>query len=182
MTPTYITTHSRRQFSLTQPDAHDVRLLDIAHALAHLCRFTGHVPRPYSVAEHSVHVAELVRERSEDPYQELCALLHDATEAYLGDVSAPAKALLPDYRALEDRVWHVIARRYSLERINWDLVKAADVQLLVDEGTAFFGPEVVERWGLATSTPRLTWTPQYWTPEEAMRHFVNAFQSLVGER
>lgn len=72
---------------------------EIAHALAMQCRYTGHARRFYSVAEHSLLVCMIMMEFSlGDPRE---GLLHDATEAYLGDVAAPLKALLHDYKRLE---------------------------------------------------------------------------------
>lgn len=68
-----------------QPD--DVRFGDVAHALANIGRFNGHTRRFYSVAQHSVLVSVLV-----DDDLAAAALLHDAGEAYLGDMTAPVRA------------------------------------------------------------------------------------------
>lgn len=64
---------------------------EIAHALAQINRFTGHTKRPYSVAEHSVLVADIAENKGASTSAQLAALLHDAHEAYTGDVSSPAK-------------------------------------------------------------------------------------------
>lgn len=64
---------------------------EIAHALAQINRFTGHCKRPYSVAEHSVLVAGIAASEGASTSAQLAALLHDAHEAYSGDVSSPAK-------------------------------------------------------------------------------------------
>lgn len=90
---------------LVAPDPATICIEDIAHALSHLCRFTGHVKRFMSVAEHSCNVAaDLPRE------VRLAGLLHDSAEAYLGDVSTPLKALLPAYREMEHKILRTIEK------------------------------------------------------------------------
>ena len=64
---------------------------EIAHSLAQINRFTGHASRPYSVAEHSLLVADLALGEQASASVQLAALLHDAHEAYTGDVSSPVK-------------------------------------------------------------------------------------------
>ena len=104
-----IYTRSGRYFDLLNPDPNEIDIDDIASALSKITRFTGHGRFAYSVAEHSVHCASLV-----PPDYALEALLHDAQEAYLGDVSSPLKALLPEYRAIEHRVQAHIFRSFGL--------------------------------------------------------------------
>lgn len=105
-----ILTYGGEYFRFDDPD--DTRGMDIgsiAHALALTNRFGGHTRTPYSVAQHSVHVSYLC-----DPEDALWGLMHDAPEAYITDVVRPAKALLPDYQALEAAVMRKIARYYGL--------------------------------------------------------------------
>jgi len=73
-------------FDILNPRAEDVRIEDIAHALSQQCRFTGHTKTFYSVAQHSVLASTLVAAPDE-----LWALLHDASEAYMGDMNRPLK-------------------------------------------------------------------------------------------
>ncbi len=84
----YIATYTGKQFYPLDPRPEDVCLEDIAHSLSNLCRFTGHTDtdRFYSVAQHSVICSTIVA-----PEAALLALLHDAAEAYLGDISRPLK-------------------------------------------------------------------------------------------
>ena len=97
----WIETSSGVRFSLADPSPADVRIEDVAHGLSLLCRYTGQTDRFYSVAEHSVLCAEMaVGEGLPDPVQMAC-LLHDAAEAYIGDLSGPLKALLRDRGDLE---------------------------------------------------------------------------------
>ncbi len=103
----WIETCSGTPFHFDAPEKHTFRITDIAHSLSMQCRFCGHTRRFYSIAEHSLHVAGLCP--TVDMF--LLGLLHDATEAYLGDVTSPLKARLPDYRALEKRVEAEIYRQ-----------------------------------------------------------------------
>jgi hypothetical protein len=94
----WMLTASGQQFRPTAPDPALVRVTDIAHALSHLCRYNGHVRSFYSVAEHSVLMARHFIARRDYPLARW-ALLHDGSEAYLGDVIRPLKKALPDYKA-----------------------------------------------------------------------------------
>jgi len=98
---TYIETISGRRFSLQFPDPDAVHIPDIAHSLSLLNRFVGHTTRGYSVAEHSLWAWLIVeKEFPRDYLLQLHALLHDAHEAYTGDVSGPLRMLLPDVAEL----------------------------------------------------------------------------------
>lgn len=95
----------------------------IAHALSQINRFTGHTREPYSVAQHSVMVSRLCPKEFA-----LWGLLHDAAEAFLGDVSRPLKhqAFMDGYRQAEDRLQRLIFDRFGLIGPVPAEVKAAD--------------------------------------------------------
>lgn len=88
----WIQTRTGVAFDLSDPHPSMFKIEDVAYALAHQCRFTGHCSRHYSVSEHSRHVALSVAEVN--PEWALAALLHEVEEAYIGDLSSPLKALL----------------------------------------------------------------------------------------
>lgn len=95
----FIETASGRNFYINKPEFH---ANDIAHALGNQCRYTGHSKKFFSVAEHSVLVSHIMRFLDlGDPFE---GLMHDAAEAYLSDIAAPWKALLPDYKVLEEKI------------------------------------------------------------------------------
>lgn len=95
---TWITTHTGRDHYLGLHAAflpgNEPRIDEIAHALALINRFTGHTSRPYSVAEHSVLVCDIAAGMGLDAHGQMAALMHDAHEAYCGDVPTPIKDLL----------------------------------------------------------------------------------------
>lgn len=121
-------TSSSRQFWPFDPRPEDISIFDIAHALSNVCRFGGHCLWFYSVAQHSVHVSRLV-----PPEHALVALMHDATEAYVGDMVRPLKRGLPEYCVVEDGVWRAIASRFGFPPYLPLDVKAADNVALMTE-------------------------------------------------
>ena len=137
---TWILTRTGRRFDLLMPMANQVSTLDIAHALANICRFNGHTRHHYSVAQHCLLVASIV-----PPEHQLAALLHDATEAYVGDMVRPLKALLPDYSAIENGIWLAICERFNLEPELPTCIHDADMIALATERRDLM-PEHGESW------------------------------------
>lgn len=113
----------------------DIEIEDIAHALARICRYGGHVSGFYSVARHSLLVAEHV-----ETEHALYGLLHDASEAYIGDVITELKHAddMSLYRSLETRVMSKIAERFGLNHPFPASVKEADVWVTANLEPALF--------------------------------------------
>lgn len=88
---TWLMTASGRKVDLLKPDPCAICIEDIAHSLSLQCRFNGHCRLFYSVAQHSVHCSEIC-----DPKYALECLMHDAAEAYVGDIVRPLKGALSD--------------------------------------------------------------------------------------
>lgn len=124
----WIETYSGKQIDLVNPDPEQFLLEDIFRALLNIPRFGGHTKNFYSVAMHSYNVATLL-----PPALQFQGIMHDATEAFIGDMPTPFKALLPDYKAAELRLWHAIADRFSLPYKLDPLVKQADAIALIHE-------------------------------------------------
>jgi hypothetical protein len=117
---------SGKQIDLLCPTPDMICIEDIAHALSNICRFGGHSRLFYSVAQHSVLVAELgpIRLRKE-------ALLHDATEAYVGDVIKPLKVLLGDvFENIENSFLKAIIKKFGLDDKRLLKVKQYDKEAL----------------------------------------------------
>ena len=113
----------KRFITLDELTAEDVNIHDIAYALSNIARFCGQLPF-YSVAKHSINVARLVPEELK-----ISALLHDASEAYIGDVITPVKKNLPDYRELEHRIMNLIAVKFKIV-LDHPVIKQADTLCL----------------------------------------------------
>lgn len=131
----WISTFTGGKFWPLDPRAEEVKIEDVAHALSMACRFTGHVERFYSVAEHCLNVSWLVPDE-----HALAALLHDASEAYVADVSTPVKHS-PDfreYRVIEARIQAAIYRRFGLPPEVPLEVHRVDQRIVVSEARLLF--------------------------------------------
>lgn len=131
----FIQTFSGGRFYYREPLLEEIRIEDIAHAIAHNCRYNGHTRDFYSVAEHCILGSYMVPE--EDA---LAFLLHDANEAYLTDIPSPMKAYLMEHgvagnilKELEARYDELIYRRFGLPWPMPATVKEADLRMLKTE-------------------------------------------------
>jgi hypothetical protein len=112
------------QYATYRPLAPTFDLNDIAHSLAQVNRYNGHGRFPFSVATHSVLVSLLMEEvTGGDPFE---GLYHDGTEAYLADVAAPIKPLLPDWKALDGKAELLLRKQLGLPEKKTKECKAAD--------------------------------------------------------
>jgi len=134
-------TYTGRRFSVFNPTEGDICIEDIAHSLAGIARFTCHTHIPYSVAQHSVYVAQLC-----SPEMKPYGLMHDAPEAYIGDISPDIKAELPLFRAVEAHLLQVIQQRYGLKSIGVPPeVDAIDKRMCLTEGRDLM-PGGIDGW------------------------------------
>lgn len=184
---TWIQTFKRREptypLALT-PD--QVHLEDIAHALALKCRWTGHTREFYSVAQHSVHVAELL-----PPHLQMAGLLHDAAEAYLPDVASPIKGrfavLVPfgpilerlSMGRLEDRILGAVGRSLDMPELRHltglAATNHADLVMLVTEARDLM--HGTEGWDRELPPPRPE-PIEPWDWREAEQRFLLHFEVL----
>lgn len=79
---------------LSCPDHDAVNVLDIGWSLSQINRFYGHAIRPYSVAEHSLLVCDILAREGADAHCQLAGLMHDAHEAYCNDLHPWTKKVL----------------------------------------------------------------------------------------
>lgn len=168
----WIQTYSGLSFDLENPDPNTVDIKDIAHALSLICRFTGHVKHHYSVAQHSVLVSRQLPQRLR--FQ---GLMHDAHEAYVGDVSAPLKRCrgMEGYRAIENKAWIVVATKFMLPHKLDPSVKEADLRMCVTEKKML--GKASKPWDLQVKPYKINIIP--WPAENAEQIFLDTFRRLV---
>lgn len=174
----WLQTRTGIAFFPLDPRVEEVNIMDIASALSNMCRFTGHTTSFYSVAQHSVHVSEIL-----PPELALAGLLHDAAEAYLVDVPSPLKRL-PEfgfYREAEAVLQRVIFKRFGIKgSAEAPAIKEADLCMLLTEARDVM------------VTPDLAWLPnsarprdariEPWEPKEALSRFLLRFKELTQGR
>lgn len=179
-------TFTGRQFSPFAPKIEDISILDVAHGLAMTCRYGGHTKKFYSVAEHCwllSHVPGAPRE----------TLLHDSSEAYLGDIPRPIKyqPQMAEFRKAEAEIERLVAIRYGLstDPAVWAKVKELDNRILVDEIAALMRrPELYLEPGGDGETGTLAHLAplgiqiRCFQPEEAEFVFLKRFAELFPEQ
>lgn len=168
----WMQTYTGRQFFPMDPRSEDIDVADIAHALSMQCRYNGHVRRFYSVAEHCVLMSRVV-----SPENALWALLHDATEAYVGDMIRPLKLHMPDFQAAEDQVMLAIAEKFGIDPEMPDEVHEVDARILLDERAALMSAPAAD-WGLNDLRPLGIDIPA-WPPARAETAYLVRLDELT---
>lgn len=113
----WLQTYTGKRVSVMNPQPNEINIEDISVALSKQCRFNGHCSKFYTVAEHSVRGAWL----AEDWYGKDVArefLLHDATEAYMGDMIRPVKRMMPQFEEMEQVFWKAISTKFNLPYVH----------------------------------------------------------------
>lgn len=139
MTHPFIHTHSGKQWVVEGLTVDMIDIESIAHGLAKECRFGGQINCFYSVARHCLTMRESMKHLL--PREEwIYALLHDAAEAYIGDIPKPIKVCLPDYNVMEAKVMDVIARKWELDPDKFDMpeIHLFDSKIVLDEALQLF--------------------------------------------
>lgn len=167
---------SGAQFNYNRPEESDVTLDDLASALSNICRFSGHLPCFYSVAQHLVNTSRIV-----DPEFALDALMHDTAEAFTNDLPTPLKWALPVFKELEIKIESAMAQKFGFNYPYPPQVRQADTEMLILEK-------------LYVKKDDRVW-PQYegiivdhlidkvdlkpWQPQRAKREFLERYEELL---
>lgn len=160
--------------NIHEPTESSIKILDIANALSMLCRFGGHVRRFYSVAQHSVLVMALAPEELKKE-----ALLHDAAEAFVGDVIKPLKNLVGEpYDIIEFRFSQVIYQKFGLDRHKLEAIKKYDLMALQLEHKALQVGNATDLVTAMNRTDMMIGQDCYWTPFVAKCKFLEEFNRL----
>lgn len=175
----FIETFTGLTFKPLDPNFADIRIEDIAHALANQSRFSGHTRFRYSVAEHSVRVSESLEWHSRTV--RLWGLLHDSSEAYLVDLPTPLKldpTIGDAYRAAEVKLMGAVCRYFGLTTIEPAAVREADANLLATEVRDLMHPDR-EYWKKLTGIA-LPGRIRPWSPDVAEFEFLRRYRELGG--
>ena len=183
----YIVTYTGKVFEFLNPKPEMVCIEDIAHALANMCRYTGHVKQFYSVAQHCVLMAN-----ADLPGDPLARLLHDSAETYIGDLASPWKGLLLVWnyhraiskpvavRKFEQRLEAVIGEALGVDLSPDPEIKLGDTRMFWTEIRDLM-PKVPEdfEWGLPRMQP-LDAKIVPWSPATAEGVFLSTYNKLKG--
>jgi uncharacterized protein len=185
---------SGRRLDLLDPSPLDIEIEDIAHGLARVARWNGQTDGAhiFSVAQHSILVETIARQRARlDRKERLAVLLHDAPEYVIGDVISPFKAVIGDaYKIVEARLLAAIHLRFGLPAILPEplagQVKAADRAAAYLEATRLAGFDYTEAARFFGRPPRLSTVIERdylkpWPAELAQERYLARFARLAGE-
>lgn len=190
MADNFIETISGRAFSFDSPTTNQVDIADVAHALSMQCRFAGHVKQFYSVAEHSVLVSIEVSRLGGNIIDTLAGLLHDAGEAFVGDMPSPVKhrSGMASYRDLEDAALIAVITSLGLGRGYTDLlvsatgseiIRRADRSVTLAERNALLNHATAHRWEY-DGVYEPSWLPiEGWQPGLARDRFQRRYDVLM---
>lgn len=175
----WISLLSGGQFNYNQPENSDVTLDDLASALSNICRFSGHLPSFYSVAQHLVNTSRIVS--SEYAFD---ALMHDTAEAFTNDLPTPLKWALPVFKELEVKIESAMSQKFGFHYPYPDAVKQADTEMLILEKLYVKGDTSI--WpmyeGIKVEHLKDKVDLKGWQPCRAKREFLERFEELTRDR
>ena len=148
---TEILSYAGDYVDLCEPKPQHLKIEVFAHALSNLCRFNGHCRTFYSVARHSILVSHIVEQDLGMPGYALEGLMHDASEAFLGDVTTLLKPLLPTYKPIERNFARAIRDTFGLAHVP-EILKKADLRALKSERAALL-PPTTRDWVVLRGVP-----------------------------
>ena len=158
-------------FDFCAPGDSAFTIEDIAHGLANICRYSGQCSKFYSVAEHSMLVSEVAAGF------EFEALLHDAAEAFMGDITRPLKQMLPEYKRIEREVEKAIFGRFGIPSPLPPEVKNADLKVLATEQRQIM-PKGTDGWVRSQKIIPAHVAIRHLSPDEAKRAFLARYEVL----
>ncbi len=177
----YITTYSKKPFDPVNAAPEEIQIVDIAHALSLMCRANGHFPYFYSVAQHCVNCVREAAARGYSERVQLGCLLHDASEAYLSDVTRPIKQLLPHYLEVEERLQNIVFDKWitpTLTQTERAQIFEVDDALLYHEFMEIMGERI------ADMSPPLYATLDFSFVEFSLveRQYTELFKKLTADK
>ena len=173
-----IMTHSKIMFDPLVPQEELICIADIAHSLSMLCRANGHFKSFYSVGQHSINCMREAQARGYSKRVQLGCLLHDASEAYLSDVTRPVKKELPQYKLIEEPLQAAIWAKWitpGLTKEEEKLIFLVDDDILEREFIALMEYQLSEKCNPIYSQPEFSFTGF----ETCKNEFLQLFEQLT---
>jgi len=164
------------------PKLDEINILDIAHALSLSTRFNGHCNQLYSVASHSVAIANELKVRGYSPRIQMLGLLHDGSEAYLSDVPKPLKEVMYMYLIVEKNLQDLIYLKYTGKfptKEELEIVKQVDTEMYYAECERFLPDKTL--WVPQKYEENITVRPVADEPTISMKKFLEQFNSIKNE-
>jgi len=169
MNTAFTIVHSKIKFEYLNPRPETILIEDIAHALSHICRFTGHTIVHYSVAQHSCFVSDLVSQPNK-----FWGLMHDAPETYMNDLSHQLKGIIDGHYAwIHDNIMRAICNKFGLPLQEPEEVELLDHVLAVNELQVLIDDSYLE-----DGVPKLFDEIIPWSAERAKVEFLKRFDEL----
>lgn len=169
----WMQTHSGVHFDFDNPTVDMINIEDIAHSLAHQCRYAGHTNWHYSIAQHSYYMSHLVPEK--DRFE---ALMHDAHEAYCQDMVHAMKEQVSDYGFFEERIRFLVVHKYDLNPFGLPVsVLKADREICLAELYQLFDDNLdytLEDLGYEPADVNIC----KWSAGQAQVRFLHRFEEL----
>jgi 5'-deoxynucleotidase YfbR-like HD superfamily hydrolase len=174
----WISLLSGAKFNYNRPEESDVTIEDLASALSNICRFAGHLPRFYSVAQHLVNASHIVSDQ-----HAFTALMHDTAEAFTNDLPTPLKWAFPIFKELEVKTEAAMGAKFGFEYPYPAEVKEADTIMLMLEKYYVKEDDTVwpnyEQYTKKVVKPYLNKVElESWQPRRARREFLERYHEL----
>jgi len=174
-----LNTYTGKIFDFANPQADQIDIEDIAHALSNICRWGGHC-KFYSVAEHCVRAFWLARfDHFDDLDLQLAVLLHDAPEAYIGDMPKPLKIMIAQYNDIEARIDHLITEKYgAIKPQSKAAIKYYDLVMFKKEREDLFEKHPIDGVDLENIPYLDNFHLGCWEPSRAKTEFLEAYDKV----
>lgn len=184
----WLQTYTSGRFDFKYPSVKDVNIVDVAHALSMLPRFTGHGKFHYTIAQHSLTMCAAMRADKASRKVALAGLMHDAHEAYIGDISSPFKLYLQnefdlDINEIEKPYINIIEERFEIDLTSDEIkkqIKYYDSACLRTEAESLF-ERIVDGWATKIELRLQHKVKNILTPMEAKQLFIGTFKRLKKE-